>query len=142
DLQRLLVLAGMGLLDEQRVADADAEEGASGVVHLDGGELLAHLGSGVHPEGQDAGGGDDRGRGFEERTEWAEHVTTDVRGPQRGVAERLELRRRVADLGRVAVAQLAAPDADAGELHAPFVTAPESGMQPAVRAAARYSAAP
>ena len=107
----------MGLLDEQGMADPDPEQRAPRMVCLEAGESLAHLGRGVHPEVEDAGGGDDRRCRIEERPQRAEHVATDVGDPQRGVAERLELRGGVADLGRVAVAQLAAPDADAGELH-------------------------
>ena len=86
-LQRLLVLARVGLLDEQRVADANAEQRAVRVIGLQRGEPRAHLVGGVHPEVQDAGGGDDgRGR-VEKRAQRAEHVAAGVGDPQRGVAE-------------------------------------------------------
>ena len=59
----------------------------SGVIGLQRGEPRAHLVGGVHPEVQDAGGGDDGGGRVEERAQRAEHVAAGVGDPQRGVAE-------------------------------------------------------
>ena len=41
DLQRLVVLAWVGLLDDQRVAHADPEQRAAGMVTLEGSETRA-----------------------------------------------------------------------------------------------------
>jgi hypothetical protein len=65
DVQWLLVLPRVGLLDVQRVADSDVEQGAPGVVGLERGEPLRDLADRVHPQVEDAGGGDDGRRRLE-----------------------------------------------------------------------------
>ena len=114
----LRVLARVAVVDEQVVAHADAEERAAREVGLERGEALTHLRGAVHPEVEDAGRGHERGRGVEEVAERAEHVAPDVGDPRRGVPQLLELGDRVALLAFVAVAQLAAPDADPTQVHA------------------------
>jgi hypothetical protein len=83
----------VGLIDEDRVADADAEQRAAGVVGFESGEPLAHLVDPVPPEVEDAGGDDDGRRRFDERLERAEQVAAGVGNPERAVSERLQLGR-------------------------------------------------
>jgi hypothetical protein len=75
----------------------------------------------MHPQVEDAGGGDDGRRRLEQVTQRAEHVAADVGDPERGVPELLELGGGVAPLVLLAVAQLAAPDADPVEFHCAIV---------------------
>ena len=117
--QRLGVLARVAVVDEEVVAHADAEQRAAGVVGLERGEPLAHLGGAVHPEVEDAGGGDQRASSRRGGRASAPNTSPpDVGDPQRGVPQLLELGGGVTSLALLAVAQLTAPDADPTQVHA------------------------
>ncbi len=105
-----------------------------------------HIVRAVHPDVEDArrqGNGASRREQF---LDGAEHVATDVGNPERAVAELLELRGRLARLGALGVkAQLAAPDADAADLHAhrsPAIATRPPGCRSAPRGAGTSSARP
>ena len=126
----------VGLVDEQRVAHADAEQRAPGVVGVERRQAGAHVGRGVHPEVEDAGGGDDRARGVEQVAQGAEHVAADVGDPQRPVAERFQLGGRVALLvGVLAEPQFATPDPDPTEFHGRHRHRRRPASQPAMSGA-------
>ena len=111
----------MRVVDEQMVAHPDTEQRAPRVVGLQRGKAVAHFGDRMHPEVEDAGGGDEGRGGVEQVAQGAEHVTPDIGDPSRGVAELLEIGRGLALLAVVAVTELPAPDADPSEVHVPIL---------------------
>ena len=104
--QRLLVLAGLHHVDERPCDDADADEEALAVRRRSSaGVRLRRLAGRVHPEVEDAGGDRRGGRRREDVLDGGEQVAADVGQPDRGVAERLQLGRRLGRCAGVAVAQ-------------------------------------
>ncbi len=99
------------VVDERAMTDADATQIARPVLGGESRMLGCGLLRRVHPDVEDARCDGGRRRCAEQRGERAEQIASDVGDPQRGVSQRVQLRRRRCDRSWLAVTQHAAPDA-------------------------------